>query len=194
MIKVLWVFLIFALTSNTKGFASAIDRSFFIASFPISECHSVPDTESSLQSIEYYFPTQNISCVNPLKKIRGTKGRYEFALRFVTPRPVLRTGTPPLNLRGVLECASYIPPDKGDKGGYDFSVIPAHAGIQSNSPLTRGAGCVSSFHPTKKLSTPGSAIADTGSSSLTFNCISIDSIQQSIITSNNLSDIFHPPK
>ena len=193
MIKVLWVFLIFALTSNTKGFASAIDRSFFIASFPISDCHSVPDTESSLQSKEYYFPTQNISCVIPLK-IRGTKGRYEFALRFVTPRPVPRMSTPPLNLRGVLECASYVPPDKGDKGGYDFSVIPAHAGIQSNSPLTRGAGCVSSFHPAKKLSTSGSAIPDTGSSSLTLNCVSIDPIQQSKITSNNLSDIFIPPK
>ena len=193
MIKVLWIFLIFALTSNTKGFASAIDRSFFIASFSISDCHSVTYTESSLQSIEYYFPTQNISRVIPLK-IRGTKGRYAFALRFLTPRPVLRTGTPPLNLRGVLECASYIPPDKGDKGGYDFSVIPAHAGIQSNSPLKRGAGCVSSFHPAKKLSTPGSAAVSPGSSSLTLNLISIDPIQQTKITSNNLSDIFIPPK
>ena len=190
MIKVLLIFLIFALTSNTKGFASAIDRSFFIASFPISDCHSVPDTESSLQSIEYYFPMQNISCVIPLK-IRGTKGRYEFALRFVTPRPVPRMSTPPLNLRGVLECAFYIPPDKG---GYDFSVIPAHAGIQSNSPLTRGAGCVSSFHPAKKLSGPGSAIADTGSSSLTLNCVSVISLKTSQVTSNNLSDIFIPPK
>ena len=194
MIKVLWVFLIFALTSNMKGFASAIDRFFFIASFPISDCHSVPDTESSLQSKEYYFPMQNISYVNPLKKIRGTKGRYAFASPFLTSPPVLRMSTPPLNLRGVLECASYILPDKGNKGGYDFSVIPAHAGIQSNSPLTRGAGCVSSFHPTKKLSTPGSAIADTGSSSLTLNCISINSIQQTKVSSNNLSDIFIPPK
>ena len=151
MIKVLWIFLIFALTSNTKGFASAMDLSFFIASFPISDCHSVPDTESSVQSIEYYFPTQNISCVIHLK-IRGTKGRY------------------------------------------DYSVIPTSVEIQSNSPLTRGAGCVSSFHPAKKLSTPGSAIADTGSSSLTVNCVGVDSIQPFQVSSNNLSDIFIPPK
>ncbi len=124
MIKVLWVFLIFALTSNTKGFASAIDRSLSIA--PISV------VSSGCDSTDLYPP--------------------------------------------------------------QFSVIPAHAGIQSNSPLTRGAGCVSSFHPTKKLSTPGSAIADTGSSSLTFNCVSIDSIQQSKVSSNDLTDIFIPPE
>ena len=124
MIKVLWIFLIFALTSNTKGFASAIDLSLSIATIPV--------VSSGCGSTDLYSP--------------------------------------------------------------HFSVIPAHAGIQSNSPLTRGAGCVSSFHPTKKLSTPGSAIADTGSSSLTLNCVRIDPIQQTKITTNNLSDIFIPPK
>ena len=69
MIKILSIFLIFALTSNTKGFASAIGCSLFIASFPVSDCQSVPDTESRLQSKEYYFPTQNISCVIPLHRL-----------------------------------------------------------------------------------------------------------------------------
>ena len=132
MIKVLWVFLIFALTPNTKGFASAIDLSLSIAAIPV--------VSSDCDSTDLYSP--------------------------------------------------------------HFSVIPAKAAIHFNSFLTRGAkypsgakvGCVSYFHPAKKLSTSGSAIADTGSSSLTLNLISIDSIQQSIITSNNLSDIFIPPK
>ena len=132
MIKVLWIFLIFALTSNTKGFASAIDRSLSIATIPVvsSDC------------------------------------------------------------------------DSTDLYSQHFSVMPAKAGIQLNSPLTRwvgypsGAwvGCVSSFHPAKKLSTSGSAIASPWSSSLIFNCVSIDSIQQSKVSSNNLSDIFIPPR
>ncbi len=159
MIKVLWIFLIFALTSNTKGFTSAIDLSLFIALFPISDCHSVPDTESRLQSREYYSPTQNIFSVIH-RKITGTKGRY------------------------------------------DYSVISTNVGIQSDSPLTRGAKypsgagveCVFSFHPAKKLSTPGSAIAGAGSSPLTLKCVSVDSIQITQVSSNNLSDIFIPPK
>ena len=133
MIKVLWIFLIFALTSNTKGFASARDRSLSIATIPVvsSDCFS--------------------SSNSPL-----TRGA-----------------------RGVLRL-----------------VVLSKAGIQFNSPLTSGArvGCVSSFHPAKKLSSSGSAIADTGSSSLTFYCISVISLKTSQVTSNNLSDIFIPPK
>ena len=125
MIKVLWVFLIFALTSNTKGFASSIDLSLSIAAIPV--------VSSDCDSTDLYSP--------------------------------------------------------------HFSAIPAKAGIHSTDvPVQTRTKKIKSFHPTKKLSTPGSAIADTGSSSLTFNCISIDSIQQSKITSNNLSDIFIPPK
>ena len=164
MIKVLWVLLIFALTSNTKGFASAIDGSLSIAPFPVSPSNydstalsaSSNKIHASEKLIGYCISTQNISCVIPLK-IRGKKGRYAFASPFVISRPVLRTGTPPLNLRGVQECAS-------------------------------------SFHPAKKLSDPGSAIADTGSSSLTLNCISVISLKTSQVTSNNLSAIFIPPK
>ena len=133
MIKVLWIFLIFALTSNTKGFASARDRSLSIATIPVvsSDCFS--------------------SSNSPL-----TRGA-----------------------RGVLRL-----------------VVLSKAGIQFNSPLTSGArvGCVSSFHFAKKPSTSVSAIASPGSYSLTLNCVSIDSIQQSQVTSNNLSDIFIPPK
>ena len=164
MVKVLWFFLIFVLTSNTKGFASAIDLSLSISAIPVSPSNydgtalsaSSNKMHTSGKLIGHCISTQNISCVIPLK-IRGKKGRYAFASPFVTPRPVLRTGTPSLNLRGVQECAS-------------------------------------SFHPAKKLSTSGSAIVSAGSSSLTLNYISIDSIQQSKVTSNNLSDIFIPPK
>ncbi len=125
MIKVLWVFLIFALTSNTKGFASAIDLSLSIAAIPV--------VSSDCDSTDLYSP--------------------------------------------------------------HFSVIPAKAGIQSfGVPVQTRTKKIKSFHPAKKLSTPCSAIADTGSSSLTLNCISIDSIQQTKVSSNNLSDIFIPPK
>ena len=184
--KVLWIFLIFALTSNTKGFASAIDLSLSIASFTVvsTDCDSTDlsalsnKIHSSNKLSGYCRARQNFFCVIPLK-IRGKKGRYEFSFIFSHAGfdfPVL---SPSLDGRDT---------------GRVITFIPAHAGIQSNSPLTRGAGWVSSFHPTKKLSTPGSAIADTGSSSLTLNCVSIDPIQQTKITSNNLSDIFIPPK
>ncbi len=132
MIKVLWVFLIFALTSNTKGFASAIDFSLSLAAILV--------VSSDCESTDLYSP--------------------------------------------------------------HFSVIPAKAGIHLNSSLIRGAGypsgdwvgCVSSFHHTQKTYTSGSTIASPGSSSLILNCVSIDSIQQSKVTSNKLSDIFIPPK
>ena len=164
MIKVLWIFLIFALTSNTKGFASAIDGSLSFSAISVSPSDydstalsaSANKIHASGKLIGYCISTQNISCVIPLK-IRGKKGRYAFASPFVISRPVLRTGTPPLHLRGGQECAS-------------------------------------SFHPAKKPSTSGSAIESPWSSFLTLNCISIDSIQQSKVVSNNLSDIFIPPK
>ncbi len=215
MIKVLWVFLIFALTSNTKGFASASDRSFFIASFPISDCHSVPDTESSVQSIEYYFPTQNISRVIPLK-IRGTKGRYDYSViptnvEIQPDSPLSRgAGYPSEAWAGVcsfnshfsifsffirhsaLDAESRTITDKasalslfGKEGRRELDfVIPVYTGIQK----------MKLPHHFQKRPNPGSAIADTGSSSLTLNLISIDPIQQTKITSNNLSDIFIPPK
>ncbi len=49
MIKVLWIFLIFALTPNTKGFASGIALSLSIAPFPIalSDCPSSSDSPLS---------------------------------------------------------------------------------------------------------------------------------------------------
>ena len=163
MIKVLWVFLIFALTPNTKGFASAIDSSLSIAPIPVS--------------LSDYFSSSN----SPLT--RGARG----VLRLVVSTqagigldsPLMR-GT-----RGVVRL-----------------VILSKAEIQINSPLTRGAGypggawvgCVSSFHPANKLSIPGSAIASPGSYSLSLNYVSIDSIQRSKVSSNNLSDIFIPPK
>ena len=135
MIKVLLIFLIFALTSNTKGFASSIDSSLSIAPFPVSPSNydstalsaSSNKIHASGKLIGYCISTHNISCVIPLK------------------------------IRGVQECAS-------------------------------------SFHPAKKLSSPGSAIASPGSYSLTLNYVSIDSIQQFKVSSNNLSDIFIPPK
>ena len=132
MIKVLWIFLIFALTSNTKSFASAIDRSLSIAAIPV--------ISSDCDSTDLYSP--------------------HFS---VIPVPLSAGSTP--------------------------------AGIKSFgvSVQTRTKK-IKSIHPTKKLSSPGSAIADTGSSSLTFKCVSIDSIQQSKVTSNHLSDIFIPPK
>ena len=132
MIKVLWIFLIFALTSNTKGFASAIDLSLSIATIPV--------VSSGCDSTDLYSP--------------------HFS---VIPVPLSAGSTP--------------------------------AGIHSSDvPVQTRTKKIKSFHPTKKLSTPGSAIVDTGLSSLTFNRISIDSIQQSKVSSNNLSDIFIPPK
>ena len=133
MIKVLWFFLIFVLTSNTKGFASAIDLSLSIAAIPV--------VSSDCDSADLYSP--------------------HFSAILV---PLSAGSTP--------------------------------TGIQFNSPLTSRArvGCLSSFHLAKKLSSPGSAIADNGSSSLTYNYVSIDPIQQSQLASNNLSDIFIPPK
>ena len=188
MIKVLWIFLIFALTSNTKGFASAMDHSLSIASFPISDCHSVPDAESRLQNIEYYTPTQNISCVIPLQ-IRGTKGRYDYS---VIPTNTGIQSDSPLT-RGAV-CVPPIPLTRGKKGGYAFSVIPVQTGIQSSFLPDLGTLKIKTFHPTKKLPPSGSAIADTGSSSLTLNCISVNSIQPFQVYSNNISDIFIPPK
>ena len=125
MIKVLWIFLIFALTPNTKCFASAIDRSLSIA--PISVISSGCD------STDLYPP--------------------------------------------------------------QFFVIPAKAGIHSSGvPVLTRTKKIKSIHPAKKLSTHGSAIASPGSSSLTLNCVSIDSIQPSQVSSNTLSEIFIPPK
>ena len=132
MIKVLWVFLIFALTSNTKSFASAIDRSLSIAAIPV--------ISSDCDSTDLYSP--------------------HFS---VIPVPLSAGSTP--------------------------------AGIKSfGVPVQTRIKKIKSFHPAKKLSSPGSAIADTGSSSLTFNCDSVISIQTSQLSSNNLSDIFIPPK
>ena len=139
MIKVLWIFLIFALTSNTKGFASAIERSLSITPIPVV--------------LSDYFSSSN----SPLT--RGARG----VLRLVVPVPLSAESTP--------------------------------AGIQSfGVPVQTRTKKIKSFHPAKKLSSSGSAIADTGSSSLTFNCISVISLKTSQVTSNNLSDIFIPPK
>ena len=132
MIKVLWIFLIFALTSNTKGFASAIDLSLSIATIPV--------ISSDCDSTDLYSP--------------------HFS---VVPVPLSAGLTP--------------------------------AGIKSfGVPVQTRTKKIKSFHPAKKLSSPGSAIADTGSSSLTFYCISVISLKTSQVTSNNLSDIFIPPK
>ena len=139
MIKVLWILLIFALTSNTKGFASAIERSLSITPIPVV--------------LSDYFSSSN----SPLT--RGARG----VLRLVVPVPLSAESTP--------------------------------AGIQSfGVPVQTRIKKIKSFHPAKKLSSSGSAIADTGSSSLTFNCISVISLKTSQVTSNNLSDIFIPPK
>ena len=193
MIKVLWIFLIFALTSNTKGFASAIELSLSITAFPISDCHSVHDTESRLQSIEYYSSTQNIFSVIPLQ-IRGTKGRYDYS---VIPTNV-----------GIQW---YSPLTRGARGvffNYHFSQFPFEKGVSRRETQARLgsrdgvfltssqniASRIRSTHPAKKLSPFGSAIAVAGSSSLTFNCVSVDSIQPFQVSSNILSDIFIPPK
>ncbi len=52
----------------------------------------------------------------------------------------------------------------------------------------------SSTHHTKKLLTPDEVIIITSPTSMTFNGIRTGSIQISKISSNNLSDIFIPPK
>ena len=136
MIKVLWIFLIFVLTSNTKGIASAVDISLSIASFPIvsTDCDST-DLSASSNKVHssnklsgYCRARQNFSCVIPLK-LRGKKGRYEFSSISSYagfPFPVFSRS---LDGRGK---------------GKVTTVIPAHANIRLDSPLSRGAwgGCV----------------------------------------------------
>ena len=180
MIKVLWIFLIFALTSNTNGFASAIDCSLSIASFPVA----LSDYTSSLDS--------------PLK--RGARGVFfNFHIsQFPFEKGVSRRGTQAgLGSRdGVF---SYSPYKEGREcvlncysrksGNPFFNIRPA---FRWRNPCRNLK--IKSFHPAKKLTSSGTAIADSRSSSLTFNCISVDSIQQFQVSSNNLSDIFIPPK
>ncbi len=218
MIKVLWIFLIFALTSNTKGFASAMDLSLSIAAISVSPSDydstalsaSSNKIHASGKLMGYCISTQNISCVIPLK-IRGTKGRYDYSViptnvEIQPDSPLSRgAGYPSEAWAGVcsfnshffirhssLDAESRTITDKasalslfGKEGRRELDfVIPVNTGIQK----------MKLPHHFQKRPNPGSAIADTGSSSLTLNLISIDPIQQTKITSNNLSDIFIPPK
>ena len=192
MIKVLWIFLIFALTSNTKGFASAIDLSLSIATFPVSssDCDTI-DLFASSNKI--HASEQNIFSVIPLQ-IRGTKGRYDYS---VIPTNVGIKSDSPLTRgeRGVFFNShfSQFPFEKGVSRRGTQERLGSRDGVFLTSSQNI-ASRIRSTHPAKNLSPSSSAIAGAGSSSLTFNCISVDSIQPFQVSSNNLSDIFIPPK
>ncbi len=158
MIKVLWIFLIFALTTNTKGFASAVDLSLSIASFPVvsADCDSTDlsalsnKVHSSRKLSGYCRALQNFSCVIP-RMIRGKKGVH-------------------------------------------YCVIPVKTGIQFFLLQDSGTLKIKTFHPAKKLPNTGRAIKDTITSAVPLNSDSVRTVPSNQLTSNNLSDIFIPPK
>jgi len=145
VMKIILVFLIFAMTTNTPVLASTARQSPLLFSF-----HS-----------------QNA--------VIPTKVGIQF---LAIP---LKTGIGCLHLSNIQSISIKI---KGTKGSYNYSAIPVQERINE----------IKSIHCIRSLPTPTQAIIITNPPAVTLNCVGTISIQTFRLSSNNLSDIFIPPR
>jgi hypothetical protein len=145
VMKIILVFLIFAMTTNTPVLASTARRSPLLFSF-----HS-----------------QN-------SVIPVNTGIQFFAIP-------LKTGIGYLYLPDIHSISIKI---RGTKGSYNYSAIPVQTRIHE----------IKSIHYIGSFPTPTPAIIITNPPAVTLNCVGTISIQILRLSSNNLSDIFIPPK
>ena len=93
----------------------------------------------------------------------------------------LKTGIGCLHLPNIQSISLKI---RGTKGSYNYSAIPVQTRVQK----------IKSVHYIRSLPTPTPAIIITNLPAVTLNCVGSISIQTFRLSSNNLSDIFIPPK
>jgi hypothetical protein len=145
VMKIILVFLIFAMTTNTPVLASTARQSLLLFSFHSQ--NSVIPTNTGIQFLAI-----------PLK-----------------------TGIGCLHLSNIQSISIKI---KETKGSYNYSAIPVQTRIQK----------IKSIHCIRSLPPPTQAIIITNPPAVTLNCVGSISIQALRLSSNNLSDIFIPPR
>jgi len=145
VMKIILVFLIFAMTTNTPVLASTARQTPLLFSFHSQD--SVIPTKVGIQFLAI-----------PLK-----------------------TGIGCLHLSNIHSISLKI---RGTKGSYNYSAIPVQTRIHE----------IKSIHYIGSFPTPTTAIIITNPPAVTLNCVGTISIQILRLSSNNLSDIFIPPK
>ena len=145
VMKIILVFLIFAMTTNTPVLASTARQTPLLFSFHSQD--SVIPTKMGIQFLAIH----------------------------------LKTGIGYLHLPNIHSISLMI---RGTKGSYNYSAIPVQTRIQK----------IKSIHCIRSLPPPTQAIIITNPPAVTLNCVGSISIQTLRLSSNNLSDIFIPPK
>ncbi len=176
MMKTAIVFLILALSIGSTVLASTARHSPLRQNSPLTR-GGVPKRGLGRGVLSYQFPFSV-----PLYE-EGSKGCV-VSFPFSKDVDAIADGVFPLTFSFPLKIRGQGTQAGLGSGSYDYPVIPLHEGILKIKPV----------HCTRKLRNTSVAIKIVGSTVVTFNYVSTVPIQTSQLFSNNLSDIFIPPK
>ncbi len=191
VMKTTLVFFILALTTNTAVLASAARCS------PLR--HNLPAISLKSHILSIIIPHLMRNPVLPSIQFIPLNKLYDNAIKYSSPLTgEVRWGCNLFLFKNFITLPLSLPSREGKKTGivkqplkirgtersYDYSVVPVQTRIQK----------IKFVHYTRKLLNPDEVIIIASLTSKIFNSIRAVSIPISKISSNNLLDIFIPPK